>query len=124
MPIIARERMFGAYAFLIGFFLSLIAGIFTGLYLQISPIVFGILSILGIVVGFTVPENDSRTFLLAAVSLVIVSYAGISGFVLGASVSGIQIGRIISSTLQTMLALFVPATVVVAIKTMFSISRV
>lgn len=124
MPIRSRENLFGAYAFLIGFFLSLIAGVFVGLYLNISPIVFSIIAILGIIAGFSVPENESKTFLLAAVSLVIVSYAGISGLVLGAAVSGIQIGIMISSILQTMLALFVPATIVVAIKTMFSISRV
>jgi len=124
MPIRAKENMFGAYAFLIGFVLSLVTGVFAGLYINISPIVFGVLAILGIIVGFFVAEKDVRTFLLAAVSLVIVSYAGVSGIVLGASLSGIQIGRIISSILQTMLSLFVPATIVVAIKTMFSISRV
>ena len=124
MPIRSRENLIGAYAFLAGFVLSLVAGFFAGLYVQISPIVFSILALLGIIAGFSVSENESKTFLLAAVSLVIVSYAGISGLVMGATVSGIQIGVIISSILQTMLAMFVPATIVVAIKTMFSISRV
>ena len=120
MAIRARENLFGAWAFLVGLILAVAVGLFAG---SINPLILSILAILGIVVGFFVAEKDVQTFLLAAVSLVIVSYAGISGLVLGAAVSGFEIGRIISSILQTLLALFVPATIVVVVKTIFSISR-
>jgi len=61
-------------------------------------------------------------FLIASVSLVLVSYTGISGLILGAAVSGLEIGQIISSILQTLLAMFVPATIIVALKSVFSIA--
>ena len=77
---------------------------------------------LGIIVGFFVADKDIRTFLIASVSLVLVSYTGISGLILGAAVSGLEIGQIISSILQTLLAMFVPATIIVALKSVFSIA--
>lgn len=122
MAIRARENLIGAWAFLIGLILALAVGIFAGSI--INPLILSILSILGLIVGFFVSEKDVQTFLLASVSLVIVSYAGISGLVLGAAISGLEIGRIIASVLQTLLALFVPATIIVAIKTVFSISKI
>jgi len=122
MAIRARENLIGAWAFLIGIFLAIAVGLFAGNY--INPIVLGVLAVLGIIVGISVAEKDVQTFLLASVSLVVVSYMGISGLVLGAAISGITIGRIISSIMQTLLALFVPATIVVVIKTVFSISRI
>ena len=121
MAIRARENLIGAWAFLIGLILAIAVGLFAGKI--ISPLILAILAALGIVVGFFVAEKDSQTFLLASVSLVVVSYMGISGLVLGSAISGLDIGRIISSVLQALLALFVPATVVVVIKTVFSIAR-
>ncbi len=122
----ARENVVGAWAFLIGLILAVLAGILAGssiVNVNINPFILGILALLGIILGFFVAEKDVQIFLLASVSLVIVSYMGISGLVLGAAISGFNIGKIISSVLQTLLALFVPATIVVALKTVFSISK-
>ncbi len=117
----SRENVIGARAFLIGIILAIVVGIirtFTGTF--ISPFMLSILAILGLVVGFFVGERDAKTFLIAGVSLVIVSFAGIQGLVLDAAISGVQIGKIVSSVLGTLLVLFVPATIVVAIKMVFS----
>jgi len=121
MVIKSRENLLGAWAFLIGIILAVAVGIFAGAIS--SPIILGILAFLGIVVGLFVAEKDVNTFLLASVSLVIVSYMGISGLVLGAAIGGFYIGKIVASVLQTLLALFVPATIMVALKTVFSISK-
>lgn len=120
----ARENLVGAWAFLIGVVLAILIGLLAGIFdsIEINPMILGILSILGVFVGYFVAEKDVRTFLIASVSLVIVSYTGISGLILGAAVSGFGIGKIISSVLQTLLALFVPATIIVALKSVFSIS--
>lgn len=125
MVIRASENLVGARAFLIGLVLAIVVGFFsgTGVLFSANAIILGVLALLGLVVGFFVAEKDVQTFLLASVSLVIVSYAGISGLVLGAAISGVAIGKVISSVLQTLLALFVPATIIVAIKTVFSISK-
>jgi hypothetical protein len=47
-----------------------------------------------------------------------------SGMVLNAAISGVQIGRVISAVLGTLLMLFVPAAILVAMKTVFSISAI
>ncbi|MBX4212328.1 hypothetical protein KW787_02630 [Candidatus Pacearchaeota archaeon] len=118
----SRENLIGAWAFLVGVLLSVGVGLFAGLFASVNQILLGILAILGIVAGYFVSERESKTFLVASVSLVIVSYAGISGLVLSAAIAGIDIGKIISSTLGALLMLFVPAAVIVALKTVFSIS--
>ncbi len=120
MVIRSQENLIGAWAFLVGTVLAVIVGLLASPIL--GPLILGGLAILGLIVGYFVAEKDVQTFLLAAVSLVIVSYTGISGLVLGANI-GFNIGRILSSVLQTLLALFVPATIVVALKTVFSIAK-
>lgn len=122
MVIRARENVVGAWAFLAGIILCVLVGVFAGD--KINPYIVWILFGLGLVVGYFVAEKDVRIFLIASVSVVIVSYVGISGMVLNAAIKGIQIGPMISSVLGTLLILFVPATIVVALKTVFSISRI
>jgi hypothetical protein len=121
MPIRSRENLFGAWAFLIGIVLAVVVGIFTGT--RTNPLILGILAVLGLIVGYFVSEKNVQTFLLASVSLVIVSFAGIQGLVLDAAIRGIDIGKIISSILGTLLVLFVPATVIVALKTVFALAK-
>ena len=119
----SRENLIGARAFLVGIILAIIIGSIKAFTDNvISPTVLSILAILGLVVGLFVAERDTKTFLLAGVSLVIVSFAGIQGLVLDAAISGIAIGNIVSSVLGSLLVLFVPATIVVAIKMVFSVS--
>lgn len=122
MAIRSRENMLGAWAFLAGIILAVLVGFFAGD--KISQLILWILVGLGLVVGYFVSEKDARTFLIASVSLAVVSYVGISGMVLNAAISGAEIGRVISSILGTLLMLFVPAAIVVAIKSVFSISLI
>jgi hypothetical protein len=121
MPITYREHLIGAYAFLIGIILAVIVGIFGRN--NTNPLFLGILALLGLVVGYFVAEKNSQTFLMASVSLVLVSFAGIQGLVLDAAIRGISIGKIVSSVLGALLVLFVPATIIVALKTVFALAR-
>lgn len=120
MPIKSRENLIGAWAFLFGIILAVVVGLFAGE--KTNPLILGILAILGLVVGFSVSEKNVQTFLLASVSLVIVSFAGIQGLVLSAAVMGISIGKIVASILGALLVLFVPAAIVVSLKTVFSLA--
>ncbi|MBU1988873.1 MAG: hypothetical protein KKD94_05330, partial [Nanoarchaeota archaeon] len=95
MPIKYQENLIGAWAFLIGMILAVSVGIFGRN--QTNPLLLGILALLGLVAGYFVSEKEVQTFLLASVSLVIVSFAGIQGLVLDAAIRGIAIGRIVSS---------------------------
>jgi len=124
MVIKSRENLIGAWAFLAGVVLAVAVGIITSFSrINTSPIILGVLALLGITVGYFVAEKDIQTFLYASVSLVIVSFAGIQGLVLDAAIRGIEIGHIISSVLGALLVLFVPATIVVALKVVFSIAQ-
>lgn len=125
MVIKARENVIGAWAFLIGLIVAIVVGILTGLLpvAKVNPFILIALAILGVIVGYFVAEKDVQTFLLASISVVIASYMGISGLALSAAISGFNIGTMISSILQALLALFVPATIVVALKTVFSIAK-
>lgn len=120
MAIRARENIWGAWAFLAGIILAIIVGVFAGD--KINQFLLWILVGLGLILGYFVSEKNAQSFLIASVSLTIVSYFGISGMVLSAAISGAQIGKVISSILGTLLMLFVPAAIVSALKMLFSIS--
>ena len=120
----ATRNVLGAWAFLIGSILAVVVGLFaTILKGSISPTILGMLSVLGLIMGYFVSEKDVKTFLLASVSLVVVSFAGIQGLVLSAAFLGININQLITSVMGALLFLFIPATIVVALKTVFSIAQ-
>jgi len=135
MAIRAKENLIGAWAFLIGVILALGVGILS--FGELNPFIFGVIVVLGLVVGFFINVADSKdvnTFLMAAVSIVIVSFAGISSIqdlVSFAGISGIsdvelvgiRVGGYVSSTLGALLMLLIPSTIVVAIKSLFSIAK-
>ncbi|PIN92947.1 hypothetical protein COU54_04920 [Candidatus Pacearchaeota archaeon CG10_big_fil_rev_8_21_14_0_10_31_24] len=121
MVIKSRDNLIGAWAFLGGVILAVLVGLTTRN--KIDPVILGILAFLGLVVGFFVAEKDVQTFLLASVSLVIVSFSGISGLVINAAVMGIEIGRVVTAVLGALITLFVPATIVASVKTVFAIAK-
>lgn len=120
MPIRSRENLFGAWAFLLGVVIAVSVGIIGRQHT--SPSIFAIVALIGLIAGFFVAQKDSQTFLLASVSLVIVSFAGIQGMVLDAAIRGVSIGSLISSVLGALLVLFVPAAIVVSLKTVFALA--
>lgn len=129
MGIKSKENSIGAWAFLIGVILAVMIGLSTILIpisflTTYSAQIYAVLIILGLIVGFMhVKGKDSHTFLLAGAVLVVVSKFGMESGITG-SLIGIGIGTAISSTFAALLVLFVPATIVVAIKTVFSIAKI
>ena len=127
MVIKSQENSLSAWAFLIGVILAVIGGVLTGNYT--NPIILTLIVVLGLIVGYFVAEKDVQTFLFASVSSVIASFAGIQGLatnvaLTGITVSGVELGKMMVSILSALLFLFVPATIIVAIKTVFSIAKV
>lgn len=120
----SREYLVGAWAFFIGALLAVVGGVILSFGYSVNPLIFALLAILGLVVGFfvKVTDNGGTSFLLAAVSLVIVSYAGQQG-ISSVTFGTVQIGKIMLSTLGGLLVMLVPATIVVAIKSLFSIAQ-
>ena len=133
MVIRAKENSIGAWAFLIGVILAIILGLSTMLFksdipklVSYSSAIYAILVILGLVVGFSIKVSgkDAQTFLITGTILVVVSKFGMDSVTGSLSLIGIGIGELVSSTFGALLVLFVPATIVVAIKTVFGIANV
>ncbi|SRR3989338_2171981 len=124
----SRENSLGAWAFLIGVVLAIIIGLSTTLLpipalTTYSKQIYAALVFLGIIVGsMNVTGRDSQTFLIAGAILVIVSRFGMDGVT--GSLIGIGLSDAVSSVFSALLVLFTPATIIVALKTVFSIARV
>lgn len=129
MAIISKEIQIGARIFLIGVILSVIIGLSTTLlpipYLvKYSSAIYAILVIFGLFVGFLSVDSKkkSQAFMTAGTVLVIVSKFGMESVT--GSLIGIGIGDAVTSVFAALLTLFVPATIVVAIKNLFSIAKI
>ncbi len=125
----SRENSIGAWAFFIGVILAVIIGLFTILIpipmlKQYSSFIYLILVILGIVVGasINVTGKDSQTFLTTGAILVIVSKFGMDSVT--SSLIGIGAGDVASSIFASLLSLFVPAIIIVALKGVFELAKV
>jgi hypothetical protein len=126
----SHENFVSAWIFLTGVILAILIGIAATFFIPISKIsiysspIYAILVILGIVVGMkiNVSGKDSQTFLISSAVLVIVSKFGMESVT--GSLIGIGVGDLVSSVFGALLVLFVPATIIVALKTLFSITNV
>jgi hypothetical protein len=125
----SSENSIGAKAFLLGVILAIIIGVLASIIplfstTQYSKIVYFILIVLGIIVGASINTSgrDSQTFLITGAVIVIVSKFGMESVI--SSLIGIGAWNMASSIFGALLTLFVPATIMVAIKTVFGLSRV
>ena len=124
----SHENTVGAWTFLVGVILATVIGISSALFpvsiiTKYSAPIYGLLFIIGLFVGYmNVVGRDSQTFLLAGAVLVIVSRFGMES--VAGSLIGIGAHDLVTSVFGALLALFVPATIVVALKTVFSIAKV
>jgi hypothetical protein len=109
----ATGNLLGAWAFLIGVILAAVIGAFA---LSITQGLAVTLVILGLIVGLlNIGDKETTPFLLAAVALVIVSAFGSDK---------LAIIPVVGRILDALLILFVPATVIVALKEVFGLARV
>ena len=124
----SKENSVGAWAFVVGVVLAVAIGLSTTalpipLLTAYSAQIYAILVILGITVGFmNVTGRETQTFLMAGTVLVIISSFGMDGVT--GSLIGIGVGDAVTSVFGALIALFAPATIIVALKTVFSIAKV
>ena len=106
----------GKWAFFIGMLLAVILGLFgSALGTGLSETGILVLAIIGLIVGlFNVADKEVTPFLMSGVVLIIAS-------ALGGSIMGDI--PYVGSVLDALLAVFVPATVIVAVKNVFSLAR-
>jgi hypothetical protein len=114
------KDIIGSWAFLIGVILAVLSGILAAIpSLNISLLdnmnLLIAMVVIGIVIGlFNISNKEVTPFLLSGTCLVLVSSFGVS--VLG-------IIPIVRDIIITLLAIFVPATIIVAIKNVFSLAK-
>jgi len=125
----SRENSIGAWAFLIAVIFAVVIGLIISLIpvasmTKYSSFVYLILVILGIIVGasINVTGRDSQTFLITGAIIVIVSRFGMESAI--SSLIGIGVGDVVSTAFAALLALFIPATIIVALKTVFGLAKV
>ena len=119
------RKFVGSWAFFVGVILALSVGIFLGLAgIEIQDNILGtsmaILLVIGIIIGlFNITERETASFLFSGLALIIASAlgSGISSFM--PDIVAITWGL----TLSALLAIFVPATIIVAIKHVFAYAK-
>ena len=105
-----KKNLIGSWAFLIGVLLAVIFGLF-----EINVVIMSILVILGLIIGLlNIADTEVRGFLMAGAILVIVAALGSSA---------LNVIPIVGKILNALMALFVPATIIVALKSVFTLSR-
>jgi len=106
-----KGNTIGSWAFLIGVVLAVILGALG----ELTALVITILVILGIVIGLlNISDEEVQPFLMAGAVLVIVASLG------NDVMSSV---KILSNILNAVLALFVPATMIVALKSVFALAK-
>jgi hypothetical protein len=129
MTIRSKDNSTGAKVFFIGVIVAIIIGISTillplSIVREYSNFIYLALVVLGIVVGASInaERKDTQGFLITSTIIVIVCKFGMDSVT--SSLIGIDAGFTASSIFASLLALFVPATIVVALKTVFGLAKV
>lgn len=114
------DKRVGNYSFIIGVIIAIVLGVFS--LGTATPWLASLLVVLGLIVGFlNVAGKETKEFLLVAVVLVIAASMGGASATLG----GVRyIGQYLSGIFTQVLAFVVPATVIVALKDIWSLGQV
>jgi hypothetical protein len=107
-----KRNIIGSWAFLIGVVLAIILGAIG----QADGTILTVLMLIGLIVGLlNITEDEVSTFLISGAVLIIAAEFG------GRSLQAAP--DAINGIFQALLAIFVPATIIVAIKNVFNLAR-
>ena len=111
-----KSHVLGSWSFLVGLILAILLGLgFTGMY---QTEVLWAVFLLGIVVGLlNITAKEVTPFLVSGAVLVLVSSLGVQVGVFDA------VAPIVANILRGILTLFVPATIIVALRSVFVLAR-
>src|SRR3989339_1841931 len=119
----SKENLWGAYAFLIGVVLAVMLGLFNKSLESAGGLFYSALVLIGLVVGImNTSDKNSQVFLLATLSIVLVGALGVD------ALKYIPTNNYVVASLRNVLGslslLFIPSTIVVALKTVFSMAKI
>ncbi len=109
-------NIIASWAFLVGVLLAIIAGILSAFNIATlnDSTLMLTLVIIGLIVGlFNVTNKETTPFLISGTCLVIISFFGLNLIAIS----------LLSAILFALLGIFIPATIIVAIKNVFSIAK-
>jgi len=106
-------KMLGFLAFIIGFILAIVAGLF----FPDNAVVIIILLILGLLIGFlNIGSEEMVPLLLATIALVVVGNVF-------SPIETLNIGEKLGDIMALIAALMAPAAIVVAVKTLYTVAK-
>jgi hypothetical protein len=109
-----KQGPIGSWALLAGVIIAVIAGLIST---EISGTVAAILVVLGIIVGLlNITAKEAKPFMLAVIALLLASFIG------GDVLKAVPVVNLFN-VLQAIIALIVPATILVAIREAFTIAK-
>lgn len=120
-------KSMGEMAFLGGLILSLLVGIASGFLGSMLPLAFGILAVLGLVVGFlNINEKEATPFLVAAIAMLLATTAldpvlSLISAVLGSA--GMTVVLWFKGFMAAIAVFIAPAAFLVAIKSVYSMAK-
>src|SRR3989344_5781927 len=111
-----KSHLVGAWSFLVGLILAVLLGLgFTGRY---QATMLWVVFLLGVVVGLlNITSHEVSAFLTTGTVLVLVSFLGVQVGVFD------SVAPVISNVLRGILTLFVPATIIVALRACFVLAK-
>lgn len=117
------ESKYGEWAFLLGVVIALIVGLFSSQLEPNTGVVFGVLALLGLVVGLlNITEKEINSFLIASIALLASSSALASLTELFTRLSIPQMGVWISGFVGALGVFVAPAAVIVALKGIYALA--
>ena len=106
------QEMIGRWAFIIGFVIAVLSGLFG----QTGATLTWVLVVLGLIIGFlNVTDKETTPFLLAGIAMLLVGSAGLGAL-------GSLVG-VIANILNNIVAIVAPAVLVVALKAVFCVTK-
>ena len=110
------DQRVGAWAFILGVIIAIIAGLASGAVIAYAPWITLLLVVLGLIVGFlNVGDKEVQAFLVAAIALIAVGTANLAAIP--------YIGIYLAYIVQNIAAFVAPAALVVALKSVYNLSR-
>lgn len=106
-----KGNLVGSWAFIIGFIIAIITGIASMWDFASNEVLIFLLITCGILIGFlNIRDHESKEFMIAGAILVFMCWLGL------ATINKIEVYANILYALQT---LFIPATIIVALRSLF-----
>jgi hypothetical protein len=112
----STAHLVGSWGFLIGIILAVVLGL--GFAQAYGAVLLWVVFLLGIIVGLlNISHGETSAFLTSGTVLVLVSFLGVQVGVFEG------VAPVISNILKGILTLFVPATIIVALRAVFGLAR-